>query len=316
MRETRKIRIGNDVRLAVDLRQYIGGDYLREREVYNPEALDFENIDSNPYVNRAYEVYYGENFNGYSNSEESTGEFIPTSHAVCIRSIKALLINTTVEKYRNEELRKKEKFIHRFPIEPYIKSFHSTPYDICNSGYYSWKAYPYRIYGGFGVYPQFDGLCKHLSPIDDTQYVANVMATSKQNIVEVDFPAEDQLHVGKYTLIIVAKLYAPGYNKHNLKTVTIDVPDVFELVKTSEEGVDTNYRIIVNRYEDNLPNPDEDVVRDIYVNSGSIDIQENGLNLGLTNGQTVNVDLNSALGWYDSDDQDIIEGDVYTNEGD
>ena len=38
MKEIKKIRIGNDIRLAVDLRQYIGNDALPERDVYEPKS--------------------------------------------------------------------------------------------------------------------------------------------------------------------------------------------------------------------------------------------------------------------------------------
>ena len=54
----KKIRIGNDIRLAVDLRQYLGDHYLYEREVYDKRQNEFENIDANPFVNKQYEVYY------------------------------------------------------------------------------------------------------------------------------------------------------------------------------------------------------------------------------------------------------------------
>jgi hypothetical protein len=58
---------------------------------------------------------------------------------------------------------------------------------------------------------------------------------------------------------------------NNLKTVTVDMPDVFELVSTLEEGVDTGIGINVNPVIDKLPSGDvQDVVTydDIYVNTG------------------------------------------------
>jgi hypothetical protein len=77
-----------------------------------------------------------------------------------------------------------------------------------------------------------------------------VLSTSEQNIVEVSFPAEHQLHTGVYSLIIVAKVYAPGYNKENLKTITADIPNVFELVDNLQAGIDTGITIKVTTMAD------------------------------------------------------------------
>jgi hypothetical protein len=74
----------------------------------------------------------------------------------------------------------------------------------------------------------------------------------------VAFPAEHQLYTGVYKLVIVAKVYAPGFNKYNLKTVTIDVPDVFELVSTTEEGSDTGFYINVSNIIEDLPSAEEE----------------------------------------------------------
>ena len=115
------------------------------------------------------------------------------------------------------------------------------------------------------------------------------------------FPAEDQLHVGTYNLIIVAKIYAPGFNKNNLKTITLDVPNVFELVKTTEEGVDTAFDITVTRTLDRLPGPSGSFTRDIYVDSGMSDPDNNSLLLNRTDNSVVDIDLNNIIGWYDED---------------
>lgn len=80
-------------------------------------------------------------------------------------------------------------------MEPYYNPyFNPTAYDICSSGHPGWRAYPmrhlYMPYAGFGVYPRFGGLYKPLARINNsTEYVANVMATKDQNVVEVSFPA-------------------------------------------------------------------------------------------------------------------------------
>lgn len=263
---TKKIRIGNDIRLAVDLRQYLNpGRYLKEREVYNPGDEDYENIDSNPFVNKKYEVYYPEQ---YHNIREDSVDFKSDGTPISIRSVKAVLINTTLRDYYTDKIRRKSRFITRFPIEPCLEAFHATPYDICNSGYPTWRAYPRRHiafpYHGFGVNPHWDGIYKPLPMIKHFEYRAGTAATKYQNVVEVSFPARHQLHTGLYTLILVVKVYAPGFNHQNLKTITIDIPHVFELVKTSAEGVDGDVIGKAQQIIDKLP-------YDLYVDDDTDD---------------------------------------------
>ena len=204
-----KIRIGNDIRLAVDLRQYLGTNLserhvyveddfvknenevyygidnrktpddinLKESDVYTNRSNEFESIDNNPYVNREYELYFP-----YQDKDKFYIEkFYPNGNPVSIRSIKAILINVSKEKEMHDYLRKKTRFISRFPIEPCITSFDATPYNICCSGYPTWRAYPHAYwpmpYHGFGVYPQWDGIYKKLPIINNTEYVAPVSAT-------------------------------------------------------------------------------------------------------------------------------------------
>lgn len=253
--ETKKFRIGNDIRLAVDLRQYLDkNNNLREREVYNPEDSGYENIDDNPYVNKAYEVYYP---NQYDNNNGNSAWFSKSGSRISIRSVKAIFVNATRKKQYEDDIKKKTRFISRFPIEPIVDAFHATPYDICVSGYPTWRAYPRRHgflpYHGFGVYPEWGGIYKPLPIINDIEYRANVAATEHQNVVEVSFPAEHQLHTGVYNLILVVKVYAPGFNNKNLKTITIDLPAVIELVKTSKEGVDSDIDATWGNVVDVLP---------------------------------------------------------------
>ena len=303
--ETKKIRIGNDIRLAVDLRQYIGGNHLREREVYNPDATDFEDIDNNPFVNKKYEVYYP---NQYSSGEYSNEDNPKLQSAVGIRSVKAFLINTSKEGEYEEMLKKKTRFIARYPIEPCFECFHATPYNVCNSGFPTWRAYPHSYctapYHGYGLRPQWDGLY-HVFPTKPSfEFKAPVMATQYQNIVEVSFPAEAQRFTGKYKLVIVAKVYAPGYNMANLKTITIDMPNVFELVKTTEEGIDTGVSMNVNHLQDVLTNIGtatdiQEQYNDIYVNGG--EYSDNNIMLSRTDGIPVDVDVSEFTAWYEGD---------------
>lgn len=297
--ETKKIRIGNDIRLAVDIRQYLGGNkrFLYERDVYNPEDVEFENIDSNIYVNKDTELYYPNQYPQQSSSSETSTEFVPDSTPICIKSVKAILINTTRRDEDVANFRKQSRFITRFPMEPGLEMYHSTPYDICCSGYHSWRAYP-----GFGLHPQFGGFRNILAKTRPTEYVANVLATYKPNVVEVIFPAEDQYYVGKYKLVLVIKAFAPGYNNQNLRTITIDVPDVFELVKTTDEGEDTGFKIHVTDVIDKLPDGTEFYnidVPDVYVRQGGIN--EDTLALNRTDNSTVNIDLSSITSWYNED---------------
>ena len=314
----KKVRIGNDIRLAVDLRQYLNPrKYLREREVYNPTDADFENLDggSDPFVNKETELYYP---NVGSSTTQSSVSAYSKGTPIGIRSVKAILINNTLKEKRAEEFKKKNRFITRFPIEPCIEAFHSTPYNVCNSGYPTWHTYPlwygkqehflysphHHYYKGFGPNPHFDGLYRPLPMNDGSEYYADVMATEMQNVVEVSFPAEDQRFTGKYTLIIVAKVYAPGFNHQNLKTITIDFPDVIELVKTSDEVEDNDIAGTHSQVIDKLPafevivDPDTDV----YVNNASLQT-DNGSRIVLerTDGENINIDMSSVLDWGDPD---------------
>lgn len=301
MTETRKIRIGNDIRLAVDLRQYIRlpKNALRERDVYTPTNVNFETLDVNDVVNRDTEVYY----NDIAGSDSVYTLKPTTGKPIAIRSVKAILVNTTRRDEYIQKLNKNSRFIARFPIEPDCDAFKATSCNICNSGYPTYKALPGRYYvfpyGGYGVYPNFSGLCKKLASNNDFKYIAEAYATEKQHIVEISFPAEHQRTLGNYSLIIVAKVYAPGYNSKNLKTITVDIPNVFELVETTEEGINTGINATATDVIDNLSYENEDVPDDVYVNSG--DYSDNAIQLGRTDGQSVSIDLSEITGWYEGD---------------
>lgn len=300
MTETRRIRIGNDIRLAVDLRQYVKVPYnaLKEREVYTPNSPRFEELDANDVVDKDTELYYGD---VEYTSRQLYGK--PIGRPISIRSVKAVLVNTTKQEEYNKLLQKKSRFIARFPIEPDCKPFEATEYNICNSGYPTYRAYPGRFYtipySGYGIYPNFGGLYKQLVDTSSYEYTAEVYATEKQNIVEVSFPAEDQVDLGKYTLVLVVKAYAPGYNSKNLKTITVDMPEVFELVSSTEEGINTGVSIRTYDVIDNLSQGEEDAPSDIYIDHGTY--HNNNISLERNDGQRVNIDLSSVTGWYEGD---------------
>lgn len=337
----KKIRIGNDIRLAVTLRQYLNDHNLLERIIYDPTDHNFESIDSNPFVNKQYELYYDEH---YQDSNGDPIEFKPNGKPVSIASIKAVLVNNTrkeelkhirrerearmhkMEMDRFDALRKHSRFIARFPIEPAMECFNSTPYDICGCGYPTYRAYPraylFAPYHGFGVKPDWEGIYKPLFPYpafppkpyvpetvrgdikDDSKYVAEVAATNLSNVVEVIFPASHQLHPGVYSMIIVAKLYCPGFNQNNTKTVTLDIPNIFELVPTTEQGVDGDVTINVKNIRDILAYNDnvETTVEDIYTEDGSISDEDlSTLTLHRTDGVGVDIDLDPLTTIYEAD---------------
>lgn len=295
--ETKKKRIGNDIRLAVDLRQFLGNEYLEERNVYSSSEPDFESIDQNPYVNKRYEVYYPNN--GYG---ENSVDFKAEGTPISIRNVKAILVNIDKQKEYQEYLKKKSRFISRFPIEPGYDAYQPGAYDLCNSGYPTYRAYPHRpIYAGFGLHPHFWGLRKPLPMDDGCSFRAPVVATKLQNVVEVIFPARAQRFTGKYNLIIVAEVYCPGFNMANLKTVTVDIPEVIELVKTSAEGVDGDVTANVEDVIDIIGgyNTNSDVQPDVYVNSGSY--SDNEIVLGRTDNTTVSIDTSEFTAWHEGD---------------
>lgn len=337
--ETNKIRIGNDIRLAVTLRQYFKDHNLLERHIYNPEDHTFEEIDTNPFVNKKYELYYGEHFYDHAGNEI---DFNPEGTPISIISVRAILINNTreqeikelrkqkeendrkAEKDRFDALRKHSRFIARFPIEPAMECFNATPYDICGCGYPTYRAYPraflFAPYHGFGVKPEWEGVYKPLFPCpafppgsvpppdkeeeikDDSKYLAEVAATNHQNIVEVLFPAAHQLHPGTYSMVIVAKLYCPGFNANNTKTVTLDVPNVFELVKTTEDAIDGDVTIHVNNITDVLSGTEiERTTTDIYVDNAYLSSNFNKLILDRTDGIGLDVNLDKLTDIYDAD---------------
>lgn len=257
----KKIRIGNDIRLAVDLNT----------------QLDLPAGSNN------------------------------------VRQVSAYLINTT----RLAEYKKKAKarsgFIGRFPREPFSHDYNTTPWCLCGCGKPTWNAYPTNagcVYSGFGVEP-YRGL-KELKQLSRSiQYKAACYNTQYPNMILVDFPANQQLHTGVYTLILVVKLYVPGYTD-NVQTVTTDIRNVFELVKSVadiDEGsaIDTGVTIVTNPSNQDVPTPDDpntpdipDIVYDdIYVNEASI--SNDTLSLGRTDDQTLNVDLGGVVGWYEGD---------------
>lgn len=101
---------------------------------------------------------------------------------------------------------------------------------------------------GFGVHPDhFDCChehCCHFPHIEHYEhpfvtgpdrfpqpwYLAEAEVIKGSSAVTCMFPAVDQHFCGVYKLVVVLTLFEYGWGKHNLRTYTIDKGDVFELV--------------------------------------------------------------------------------------
>lgn len=222
---------------------------------------------------------------------------------VNIKSLKAYLINKTLKKKIEEDLKKKTRFISRYPIEPMTDSYIATHYNVNGCGYPSYNVYPYRKmcipYCGFGVEPHFDMIYPTAPEYRFATYVAEVKATTAKDKVEVIFPAEAQFAPGEFDIVIVAKLYYPGYN-HNIKTVTADYPNAFTLVESSAEEDSEASNVKVTIINEDIVDGGEAPVTDKYVFSGLHD-GDRVLKLKLTDGSVVQIDTSSASGWYVGD---------------
>lgn len=250
----KKIRIGNDIRLAVDLRKVV---------------------------------------------EEGDNTF-------AVRQITAYLVNTTKVKEYEDKIKEHPKFHGRFPREPFSHDYDTTPWCLCGCGMPTYNAYPVNaacVYSGFGTEP-YSKLNKDLVKIAKyVQYRAECKPAAQQNIINVYFPAKDQFCTGEYKLVVVAKVYAPGYNDEDLKTVQVDVPEVFELVETTEEGIDTG--VVISTDVDNAADgtagaDNQDVIfTDVYVNGGVL--SDGNIILSRTDNNPVSIDLDGVVGWYEGD---------------
>ena len=133
-----------------------------------------------------------------------------------IKSVKCLIINTA-------------------PLEKY--SHLSTSHNINKFCVPVYHAHPYI---GFGLHPHWHYLYNILPKL---AYTAPVSYQNTENSFEVLFPAKEQQFTGIYKLVLIIKIYQPGYI-NNVRTITMDYPDVFKLDDTSE--ADGNYNITVD----------------------------------------------------------------------
>lgn len=216
---------------------------------------------------------------------------------VNIQSMTAILQNTTLKNKYKEKLKDKTRFISRYPIEPHLDEFVATTANLNTSGYPAYHVMPnshmIRTYAGYGVEPEFDIIYRKMHKYNLTDYRTPVEHTSAPDTVYVYFPAEAQLFPGVYKLIIVAQIYVPGYNKNNLRTITVDHEEVFELVtSSSEEETEGEITIVID--EGSSVVYDNFVEFTDYDNAGTVELH-------MTNGDTVPIDLTSEFTWGEFD---------------
>jgi len=161
-------------------------------------------------------------------------------------------------------------------------------------------------YCGVGLNPNWD---KKYMPIannyDVASYRADVAFTEDRNIVEVSFPASAQLYTGDYSVVMVSKIYKPGYG-NNAATVTVDYSDLFTLVGENEAG--ETGAILIESAQTNTSEPQVNPSdpqhtpsvqpSDIYVTSASYD---NGT-LSLHRSDNFDIDVEVGGGrniWYE-----------------
>lgn len=169
-----------------------------------------------------------------------------------IKSIKCFIINTT----------------------PMLQDHCGTQYEIRRCGLPGYYAHPVQEYHGFGVYPRFPKIWHHnlcpyygqfgrhyLKPINKhhnhCEFIAPVKALEERNKVRVFFPATAQMLCGLYSLTFVIDLYEPGYHSNNLRTITVDYNNIFELVpnaegKSGDITIDIDKQIGINVYDNTM----------------------------------------------------------------
>lgn len=162
---------------------------------------------------------------------------VPT---VTIDSVRAILINTTVKEEEDRKFKNKMRFVSRYPIEPMFDGYSSTKYNLHASGYPSYRVIPGSFiptsYHGFGINPTWYDIYKPCKSHKTYEYHAPVTRIAGTgDAINVYFPATAQLFPGKYQLVLVAKINDTGFIGGQ-RTVTADLPDVFELVTSTEES--------------------------------------------------------------------------------
>lgn len=214
------------------------------------------------------------------------------SSSANVLSAEAFFVNTTLKNKLEQEYKKKNRFIGRFPIEPFTNEFEPSEYCINSTGFPKYKAFVMNSYNGIGLRPDW----KNVAPIKEMEYTVyrtGISRTVDPSIVVVTLPASAQLYEGEYELVVTAKVFDQGY-ANNERTVTANYKNVFELVSDSEgESVNNPVHIdIVNTSS-------EEPLNDVYVLAGRYN--NNSIHLSRNDNATVNIDISPITEWYDGD---------------
>lgn len=252
-----KVRIGNDIRLKIELA-----------------------------LNKITSWKFGGEFPVIFDNPSTAGEKVDIAN---VHTARAFFVNTTLKEKLKAEFKKKNRFIGRFPIEPFVNEFEPTAYNINSTGFPKYNVVVPNQYRGFGLNPNWKE-CLPLKERNITVYESEITHTRNAGTIVVDFPAEAQLFPGEYELLVVAQVYSPGY-KGNVRTVTSNYKNIFELVEDVDDAdVENKVQIEINNEDDT------DDVADIYVKSGSY--TDDAVNLKRTDGSVVSVDISPVSGWY------------------
>lgn len=208
-----------------------------------------------------------------------------------IQSMRAIFINTTLKEKIEKEFIKKNRFIGRFPIEPFVHEFEPCRYNIHSTGYGKYRAFVHNMYQGFGLHPDWNK-CLPIRDVNITEYFAPVISTTDPKVMIVDFPAEAQLHEGVYQLVVIAKIFDAGY-KNQHRTVTTNYNNIFELVTDSEDATDESVQIEINNSSD--PEP----LKDVYVVAGSY--SDDSIHINRNDSAVIDIDVSPITNWYEGD---------------
>lgn len=322
-----KIRLGNDIRLKVSLATYTDDDRIMFfRYISKPDSENTQNFFLGEVINVSFvedHLYSKEElvkmlgrtaemliqdvqFNkgdiisfiseskSINNFEETSYNFEVTYERIKslqhIINARAFFVNNTLKEKIEKEYIKKNRFIGRFPIEPFVDEFQPTAHNINNIGFPKYRAFVHNEYKGFGVHPDWKR-CFPFGDVNITIYESKIeyKGNNSEDII-VTFPAYAQKYPGEYSLIVIGEVYDEGYSC-NKRTITVNRNNIFELVKdTDEQDLDKPVMIEIN----NVENQTEQ--KDIYVVAGKYD--NDAIHLNRTDPGVVDIDISPISGWY------------------
>lgn len=213
-----------------------------------------------------------------------------TGNKASILSMRAFFVNTTLKNEIIKKYIKKNRFVGRFPIEPFVDEFEPTKYSVNSIGRPKYRALVRNEYKGFGLRPDW----KESMPVKDvniTTYESEVERTASPNTVIIDFPGQYQMYEGVYQVVVIAQIYDSGY-KNNCRTVTINQNNVFEIVGDTdlEEAVNSPVYLDINNADSNT------IQEDIYVTGATYN--NNNITITRNDSAAIMVDVSPISGWY------------------